>query len=623
MAYNITTTASATLATIADGTVNSSATSLTLIGKNYAGYGNFLNENYVKLLENFALDNPPRAPLTGQLWYDSNYRVLNVYDGVSGVWKTLSSSTSQTTAPGNPLIGDFWWDTTNQQLKVWGGVLWVTVGPTYTSVSGTSGAVVETILDSVGNQHIVIKLYISDKVVGLLSSSYPSFTPQTAIAGFSVINPGFNLIDKTSLPGSQVTGDVSNALTLQGVKASQFIRSDQNSGTSYVLTAGGGLIVGSDLNISPVPATNEIKLTTVTLNRDFNIYVNRGGITTKAIGIAGSTASVTFANAVTIGSLVSPATLDVTGAVTASSTVRITGNTTVGSYVLPAASGTVSIGTATNTFANVYAQNFNGPVTGNVSGYLTGTIQTAVQPNITRVGTLSNLNVTGNLVVGNINASYGVIGTILTPIQTNITSVGTLSGLALTGTLDHNGFLSGSVNSLSGGLYQAQQFYLLQSPVTGSNNNSAQNVLGVGVSLVGSTIYEFEGLFALSKTAGTTAHTISLGFAAGSGLSLNNIMYNVITDHNTTTPASNSGNVSVGYTTVATPVAIVSSTTTAAANATVLIKGTVSVSNGGTWTPQYTLSVAPGGAYTTNVGSYFKITPLAASGSNVVRGTWA
>ena len=65
MTYTVTTTSGAVIATVADGTVNTTASSLTLIGKNYAGYGIFLNENYVQLLENFNNSTAPSAPLTG------------------------------------------------------------------------------------------------------------------------------------------------------------------------------------------------------------------------------------------------------------------------------------------------------------------------------------------------------------------------------------------------------------------------------------------------------------------------------------------------------------------------------------------------------------------------------
>jgi hypothetical protein len=72
----------AVIATVQDGTVNTTATSITLIGKNYAGYGIFLNENYIQHLENFANSTPPNAPLTGQLWYDDVNDILKIYNSV-------------------------------------------------------------------------------------------------------------------------------------------------------------------------------------------------------------------------------------------------------------------------------------------------------------------------------------------------------------------------------------------------------------------------------------------------------------------------------------------------------------------------------------------------------------
>ena len=118
MTYTVTTTSGTSVATIPDGTVNTSATSLALIGKNYAGYGIFLNENYVQLLENFSNSTPPIAPLTGQLWYDSANDILKVYNSDYNQWKPISSSIAQRTAPSSSIsgTGDIWGDTTNAQL---------------------------------------------------------------------------------------------------------------------------------------------------------------------------------------------------------------------------------------------------------------------------------------------------------------------------------------------------------------------------------------------------------------------------------------------------------------------------------------------------------------------------
>ena len=80
MAYTINLTDGTIFATVADGTINTDS-SVTVVGKNYAGYGEFLNENFIKLLESNANTSQPSAPLTGQLWYDKTNSLLKVYSG--------------------------------------------------------------------------------------------------------------------------------------------------------------------------------------------------------------------------------------------------------------------------------------------------------------------------------------------------------------------------------------------------------------------------------------------------------------------------------------------------------------------------------------------------------------
>ena len=77
------------IAIVPDGTINT-VTDITLIGKNYAGYGEKQNENFVFLLDNFSKTSPPTKPLDGQLWYNSTTGVLkiNLYDGAN--WKSLA-----------------------------------------------------------------------------------------------------------------------------------------------------------------------------------------------------------------------------------------------------------------------------------------------------------------------------------------------------------------------------------------------------------------------------------------------------------------------------------------------------------------------------------------------------
>ena len=103
MAYTIVKSDGTVLTTIADGTINTTSTSLGLPGRNYAGYGQTLDTNFVQSLENFAANTPPANPLRGQLWYDINNSLLKICptDGQSNAnaWITVavSSGTSTTT----------------------------------------------------------------------------------------------------------------------------------------------------------------------------------------------------------------------------------------------------------------------------------------------------------------------------------------------------------------------------------------------------------------------------------------------------------------------------------------------------------------------------------------------
>jgi hypothetical protein len=183
--------------------------------------------------------------------------------------------------------------------------------------------------------------------------------------------------------------------------------------------------------------------------------------------------------------------------------------------------------------------------------------------------------------------------------------------------IDSSGYITNAVNGLGNGIVQAQQYYRLNSGRVGANATGAQSIFGVGVTLVGSTQYEFEGETYIVKTAGTTSHTVAISF--GGTATVNNF-YSV----NVGWPSDSTSAAGIGIMTSATtPFVTTGSITSAAYVVRLAFKGTVSVNAGGTFIPQYTLSAAPGGAYTTQIGSYFKIAPLAASGANVSIGSWA
>ena len=161
MAYTITLTNGSVFATVADGTINTSS-SMTLVGKNYAGYGAFLDENFIHLLENGSNTTAPSSPLTGQLWWDSGSNLLKVYNGTT--FKTISAATAASSAPTSNVTGDLWYDTTNSLLKVYTGTTWLTVGP---SVTDGTGAQANVITDNSSVQHDVVEITVANDIVAI------------------------------------------------------------------------------------------------------------------------------------------------------------------------------------------------------------------------------------------------------------------------------------------------------------------------------------------------------------------------------------------------------------------------------------------------------------------------
>jgi len=136
MAYIIYNNDGSVLLNIANGQVDSSTTSLDLIGKNVDNYGQYFNNNLVKLLTSFAapIDSEPRSPQIGQLWFNTTSKRLTVYDGNS--FKPTYGATVSGTAAVTTSTGDLWYDTINSQLRIWNGSIYKLIGP---SVSGLLG----------------------------------------------------------------------------------------------------------------------------------------------------------------------------------------------------------------------------------------------------------------------------------------------------------------------------------------------------------------------------------------------------------------------------------------------------------------------------------------------------
>ena len=288
MAYTINTTDGGIFATVADGTINTTS-SLTLVGKNYAGYGEFLNENVLKLLESGANTTQPSAPLTGQLWFDKSAAVLKVYNGT--LFKNLGSATASGTAPTSVVGGDLWFDSTNAQLKVYDGSAFILVGPSFTAGSGTTGAIVDTIEDNVAVDHVVVKMFVEDIIVAMVSKD-ATFTPGAAVTGFATIGPGIQL--STAVSNAVFKGSATNAQTLDNLDSTDFLSAvgnDTTSGTLGVLNDT-GLAVGVDSDLRVSVSGSDVTVQNQTSDGDVILRVNDGGVATTVATLDGATATL-------------------------------------------------------------------------------------------------------------------------------------------------------------------------------------------------------------------------------------------------------------------------------------------------------------------------------------------
>jgi hypothetical protein len=264
MAYTIYNADGTTLLLLADDTVDQSATSLNLVGKNVNGYGQYMNNNFIKLLANSASTAKPRSPLTGQLWFDTTSRRLNVYQ--DRAFKPVTGANVIANEPSAPADGDLWFNSGQgeRQLRVYSRGDWFLVGPAFPASYGENGWVPTTVIEGsnpteVGNAKPVTLLKNRGVVLGIISTS-----------SYDVIrneSPQKNIIlpISTSTPTAIVNG-----LTLFGSmrisNTATTTSTNSISTTTGALVIVGGVGIGQDLYVGGKIVANEldIQYTTVT-----------------------------------------------------------------------------------------------------------------------------------------------------------------------------------------------------------------------------------------------------------------------------------------------------------------------------------------------------------------------
>ena len=216
MPYSINRYNGTEITVVEDGTINSTL-DIKLIGKNYAGYGEVQNENFVNLLENFSGTGEPPRPISGQLWYDSEFNKLKFYDK-NNRWRTTGGAEVSPAAPAGLSTGDFWFDDTNSQLYAKSAAGdYVLIGPQTAAGQGVTQFVSQTVIDDENQPHAIMSAVLNDVTTYIISAD--EFTLDNAInsiIGFADIKKGLTLVN-TGISGITSTshrfwGTASNSL---------------------------------------------------------------------------------------------------------------------------------------------------------------------------------------------------------------------------------------------------------------------------------------------------------------------------------------------------------------------------------------------------------------------------
>ena len=303
MAYTINKTDGSVVTTITDGTVDNT-TSLQLFGKSFSGFGEGLNENLVKLLENAAGTSAPSSPLTGELWFDTNTAQLKVYDG--SAFKPTGAAKSQSSEPTSASAGDLWHDSDTDQLFVYTGSAFVLVGPVFTSGQTLSGFKIETLASS-GGDKVVASMFAGNTRVAILSKE--TFTPTVSQSGFAEIKAGLTLnstlgavFDGTNTQASAI--DVSSTSNTSGtlIAGGNFLRADANDVTTGSLTVDNdtGVVVGDAQELTISVSSNDVTIAQTSQDKDLKFTVNDGGSTKTPLTLTGADGGVDISGDVTI-----------------------------------------------------------------------------------------------------------------------------------------------------------------------------------------------------------------------------------------------------------------------------------------------------------------------------------
>ena len=375
MPYTLTKTNGLTLTTVQDGTIDST-TDLVFVGKNYTGYGSPVNENFVKLLENFSNATPPTKPLAGQVWFDSTNKKIKIYNGSK--FKSLGVVETSVTRPIGMNQGDLWYNPTDLRLYAFNGTEWILVGPQ--TISGTNNGISTVIITDVNsNSHSIIEGIINDVTATITSVDLKfSIPPSNSLySNFKLLQPGINLPSTNSAGVSAIS--TSSGYLLWGTAASAL-----------------GLVEGSGI----VPVTDLLKRTELTGGTNYPVIIsNDDGITVGLQQVLKiHVTNSTVGNVSNIKDSRIQFNVNTLAGGTYTNVINIDGTNELA--LLPGANNTVSLGSITNKFSNLYVDTVNGTTVNGTALNATTVNATTVNATTTNITTLNATTISSTTISG-------------------------------------------------------------------------------------------------------------------------------------------------------------------------------------------------------------------------------
>jgi hypothetical protein len=415
------------LATIADGSINSSATPLTFVGKNYAGYGTIVNQNLLYLLQNFSNITPPTNPVIGQLWYNTANKALTVYNG--RLFKSISTFNNSSLQPSNSSTGDFWFNELTQQLYFYNGTSFVLVGPENPQ-SNRSSVIASNSLGTDQNQHYTLNFNVTDdtglqKIIAVASKDEFNPDPSDPLfnQNYTVIKQGITLPTSDATNGNSISNSNEGAYYFWGTAATA-------AALVYPTNAGAPAIVH--------PATDFF------LYADWQDALNNGLHINNNYGliIANGRFIFQYTGSSNIGEITNQGGSQIDFQVNINASVG-TVLSIIGQSLVPATTLAFDLGTPSNTYNNIYANT----VTTKVINY----------------NTLNGVNILSNeLVTGHNGLFDNFTATNFTAINATITTLGStnanIGSITVTGdqrvqgnlNVDQNATVNGNLTIQSG-----------------------------------------------------------------------------------------------------------------------------------------------------------------------------